>query len=91
MTMALHWFPTARDVWEIPLSLGHLLLLTAGLSGFDVLSIPMMRLILLIELEFLLTAFYLWPFYVFYCRHIMFFVYIICAWTSGLLKTLDFE
>jgi len=56
MTMAQHWFPAARDVWEIPRSLGHLLLLTAELSGYDVLSIPVMRIILLIALDFLLTA-----------------------------------
>jgi len=59
MMMALHWFPTARDVWEIPRSLGHLLLLTAGLSGYGVLSIPVMRIMLLIALEFLPTALYL--------------------------------
>jgi hypothetical protein len=57
MAEALHRFPTARDLWEIHRSLGHLL--NAGLSGYDVLSVPVMRIILFIAQEFLPTALYL--------------------------------
>jgi hypothetical protein len=54
MAEALHRFPTAREIHR---SLGHLL--NAGLSGYNILSVPVMRIILFIAQEFLPTALYL--------------------------------
>jgi hypothetical protein len=91
MTMALHWFPTARDMWEIPRSLGHLLLLAAGLSAYDILSIPVMRIILIIVLEFCLPLFSCGP-VTSSTVVILFFSQIsFVLWQAAFSKTLDFE
>jgi hypothetical protein len=87
MTKALHRFPTARDLWEIPRPLGHLL--NAGLSGYDVLSVLVMRIILLIAPEGLPTALCLWACHVFYCCHIMSFADTIGTLASGVVKELQ--